>query len=465
MKKRIIALALALLMLCAIPVSTLAAEAAGSITVSYSSGTVSFSGIVPDGVKAVAVLLFDPSGDQIAMTTCAVTNQGAFSGSIRIVLTSYGTYAVKAADYEGGEFFSEDAFNLTAPPSPGSSTSAPAAVPPLTTEIQSGGSITASNLDQLISEGKTLTVGADDGAKLVFSTDALKGIGSQASGSIKAEIKDVSAEYQQTHPDKVVFSLTVTSGGKTISDFGGPVTVSLPYELKEGESAENVTVWYLSPDDSMTQIPCTYDPVSKAVSFTVSHFSLYMVGVVSPWENPFADVSKSDWFYDAVRFVSEKGLMTGTGDTAFSPQANTTRGMIVTILYRLEGAPAASANSFSDVAAGKYYTNAVAWAAENKIVGGYGNGKFGPEDAITREQMSVILKNYAKYKGYDVSGSTDLSKYTDGGSVSVWAKDAVSWTTAVGLIQGDGEKLTPSGNAVRCQVAAILQRFIENVAK
>ncbi|NLK87200.1 MAG: S-layer homology domain-containing protein [Clostridiaceae bacterium] len=215
----------------------------------------------------------------------------------------------------------------------------------------------------------------------------------------------------------------------------------------------------------MTQIPCTYDPVSKAVSFTVSHFSLYMVGVVSPWENPFADVSKSDWFYDAVRFVSEKGLMTGTGDTAFSPQANTTRGMIVTILYRLEGAPAASANSFSDVAAGKYYTNAVAWAAENKIVGGYGNGKFGPEDAITREQMSVILKNYAKYKGYDVSGSTDLSKYTDGGSVSVWAKDAVSWTTAVGLIQGDGEKLTPSGNAVRCQVAAILQRFIENVAK
>ncbi len=465
MKKRIIALALALLMLCAIPVSTLAAEAAGSITVSYSSGTVSFSGIVPDGVKAVAVLLFDPSGDQIAMTTCAVTNQGAFSGSIRIVLTSYGTYAVKAANYEGGEFFSEDAFNLTAPPSPGSSTSAPAAVPPLTTEIQSGGSITASNLDQLISEGKTLTVGADDGAKLVFSTDALKGIGSQASGSIKAEIKDVSAEYQQTHPDKVVFSLTVTSGGKTISDFGGPVTVSLPYELKEGESAENVTVWYLSPDDSMTQIPCTYDPVSKAVSFTVSHFSLYMVGVVSPWENPFADVSKSDWFYDAVRFVSEKGLMTGTGDTAFSPQANTTRGMIVTILYRLEGAPAASANSFSDVAAGKYYTNAVAWAAENKIVGGYGNGKFGPEDAITREQMSVILKNYAKYKGYDVSGSTDLSKYTDGGSVSVWAKDAVSWTTAVGLIQGDGEKLTPSGNAVRCQVAAILQRFIENVAK
>ena len=105
--------------------------------------------------------------------------------------------------------------------------------------------------------------------------------------------------------------------------------------------------------------------------------------------------------------------MTGTGDR-LSVRRPIPYGMIVTILNRLEGAPAASANSFSDVAAGKYYTNAVAWAAENKIVGGYGERKIRPEDAITREQMSVILKNYAKYKGYDVSGSTDLSKYTDG---------------------------------------------------
>jgi hypothetical protein len=190
-----------------------------------------------------------------------------------------------------------------------------------------------------------------------------------------------------------------------------------------------------------------------------------MVGVASPWENPFADVSASDWFYDAVRFVHENGLMVVTGNTAFSPQANTSRGMIVTILYRLEGTPAAGANSFSDVAAGKYYTDAVAWAAENEIVGGYGNGKFGPEDAITREQMAVILMNYAKFKGYDVSMSTDLSKYTDEGSISSWAKDAISWANAISLIQGDGSKLMPAGNAERCQVAAILQRFIENTTR
>jgi len=235
--------------------------------------------------------------------------------------------------------------------------------------------------------------------------------------------------------------------------------------LKESEAADNVTVWHLTESGVLVAIPCTYDPATKLVSFIVSHFSLYMVGVASPWENPFTDVSESDWFYDAVRFVHENGLIVGTGGTAFSPQANTSRGMIVTILYRLEGTPGAGANTFSDVAAGKYYTDAVAWAAENEIVSGYGDGKFGPEDAITREQMAVILMNYAKFKGYDVSMSTDLSKYTDEGSISSWAKDAISWANAAGLIRGDSAKLTPAGYAERCQVAAILQRFIENFVK
>jgi hypothetical protein len=112
-----------------------------------------------------------------------------------------------------------------------------------------------------------------------------------------------------------------------------------------------------------------------------------------------------------------------------------------------------------------YYTDAVAWAAENHIVSGYGNGEFGPEDAITREQMAAILMRYAGFKGYDVSMRTDLSKYTDEDSISGWAKDAMSWANANGLIQGDGVELTPSGNAIRCQVASILQRFIRNVAR
>jgi hypothetical protein len=460
MKKKIIVLTLVLLMLCSMPVYTLAAETAGSITASYSSGMVTFSGTVPDGVKAVAVLLFDPNSSQIAMTTCAVTNAGTFSGSIRIRLTNNGTYSVKAADYEGGAFFSEDTFNVTRPSLPlASQPSAPVI------DFDSGERITEDNIERLISKGESLTVEGENGAKLVFDTESLKSISEQISGSVRMDIADVSDEYQQSHPGKVVFSLTVKSGDKNITDFGGSVTVYLPFELKEGETAENVTVWYLSSSGVLVEIPCTYDPATKLVSFKVSHFSLYMVGIALPWGNPFADVNESDWFYDAVKFVYENQLMVGTGDTTFSPQDNTIRGMIVTILYRLEGSPAPSDNIFSDVAEGKYYTNAVAWAAKYKIVSGYGNGKFGPEDAITREQLAVILMNYARYKGYDVSMRTDLLRYIDKGSISSWAKDAMSWANANGLIQGDGVNLTPSGNAVRCQAALILQKFIENVAK
>lgn len=310
-----------------------------------------------------------------------------------------------------------------------------------------------------------MTVEGEDGAKLVFDTESLKGISEQAGGSVKMEIANVSYEYQQSHPGKLVFSLTVSSGNKVITDFGGSVAVSLPYELKESEAADNVTVWHLTASGVLIEIPCIYDAATGLASFTVSHFSVYIVGVAEEWANPFDDVAQADWFYDAVRFVYENGLIAGTGGTAFSPQANTSRGMIVTILYRLEGTPGAGANTFSDVAAGKYYTDAVAWAAENEIVSGYGDGKFGPEDAITREQMAVILMNYAKFKGYDVSMSTDLSKYTDEGSISGWAKDAISWANAAGLIRGDSAKLTPAGYAERCQVTAILQRFIENFVK
>jgi hypothetical protein len=141
-------------------------------------------------------------------------------------------------------------------------------------------------------------------------------------------------------------------------------------------------------------------------------------------------------------------------------------GMIVTILYRLEGTPTVStANPFSDVTAGQYYTDAVVWAAENQIVSGYGDGKFGPNDPITREQMAVIMMNYAQTKGCDVSDRADLSKYSDAGTSSDWARDALSWANTAGLIQGDGSKLTPGGSAQRCQVASILQRFVENIAK
>jgi hypothetical protein len=346
------------------------------------------------------------------------------------------------------------------PPSDPPVTNQPVITPPVN-EIGNGESITASNLESLISDGKELIVEDDDGAKLVFDAEALKGISSQAIDSVKAEISDVSDEYQETYPDKLVFSLTVTSGDKVISNFGGSVTVSLPYELKEGEDPKNVKVWHLAADGSMTEIPCTYDPSTKKVSFIVSHFSLYMVGVASTQVNPFTDVSEDDWFYNAVSFVNENGLMTGTGEATFSPQADTSRGMIVTILWRLEGEPVAEKPfTFIDVGDGKWYYKAVAWAAENGIVDGYSADKFGPEDNITREQMAKILCSYAAYKSYDVSARGDLSAFTD--SPSGWALEYMQWAVAEGLLQGKGNALLdPRGNTKRSECAAILQRFIE----
>jgi hypothetical protein len=176
-------------------------------------------------------------------------------------------------------------------------------------------------------------------------------------------------------------------------------------------------------------------------------------------------VSEGDWFYGAVQFAQENGLMLGTGGGKFSPHATTTRGMVVAILYRMFGSPAvAGTNSFGDVKAGQYSFDAVTWASNNKLVSGYLSGDFGPNDSITREQLAVILMNYAKLKGYDVSARADLSKFGDAGSVSGWAQDAMAWANALGFVQGSGDMLNPGGNAERCQVAAILQRFIEKYA-
>ncbi len=181
---------------------------------------------------------------------------------------------------------------------------------------------------------------------------------------------------------------------------------------------------------------------------------------------PFTDLDLSKWYHDGIHYCVENGFMQGLPGNLFAPNATTTRGMIVTILYRLEGEPTVSGVCpFSDVNTGSWYEDAITWAATNKIVEGYGNDKYGPEDAITREQMAAIIYRYAEYKGYNVADQADLSKFTDNGEISNWAETALCWANANNLVEGDGSKLMPTGNAARCQVAAILHRFCENVAE
>ena len=193
--------------------------------------------------------------------------------------------------------------------------------------------------------------------------------------------------------------------------------------------------------------------VSVAATFVQSS------GHPSDSELPFYDVRTTDWFYEAVKFVYDENLMTGTGANAFSPNATTTRGMIVSILARLEGVTSAQSAGFADVNAGDWYATAVNWAANVGVVNGYEDGTFRPNTAITREQLAAILMNYASYKGENVSARANLSGYTD--QPSSWAKEAMQWAVAEGFISGVTKReLQPQGNATRAQVAAILQRFL-----
>ena len=180
---------------------------------------------------------------------------------------------------------------------------------------------------------------------------------------------------------------------------------------------------------------------------------------------PFTDVHETDWFYNDVLFVYEEGLFAGTSDTTFSPNAAMTRAMLVTVLYRLEGEPAVSGRSgFSDVTFNSYYEDAVTWAADNGIVNGTSITTFSPNANVTREQMAAILYRYAQYKKYNTAASSSLNGFTDQASVSGYATASLEWAVAEKLVNGSAGKLMPTGNATRAQVAAILHRFVENVA-
>ncbi len=176
----------------------------------------------------------------------------------------------------------------------------------------------------------------------------------------------------------------------------------------------------------------------------------------------FSDVKETDWFFDNVKFVCEKGIMNGTGDGKFSPYENTTRGMVVTILWRLDGETKEKGNNFSDVSADTYYYDAVAWASNNKIVTGYNEMVFGADDFATREQMLAILYRYAAYKKYDTNQSLSIDEYSDGIQVSDYAVEAVKWGYANGIISGTSNTtLSPRDYVQRCQLAAMIQRFCD----
>ena len=249
--------------------------------------------------------------------------------------------------------------------------------------------------------------------------------------------------------------------------FGFTMTLSAPL------GKENAGLWanlyhYDEDAEAMTFETATLIDDDGNAALPMSHASQYAI-VIDDHSHaaeavlPFSDVNDDDWFFDVVRYVYEQGLMTGTSDREFSPNLTTTRGMIVSILNRLEDGPTAEAAGFTDVADGDWYADAVNWAASEGIVAGYEDQTFRPNDPITREQLAAMLMNYAAWKGEDVSARADLSGYNDAASVSSWAAETVQWAVADGLISGmPGNLLEPQGSATRAQVAAILQRFLSD---
>ena len=248
----------------------------------------------------------------------------------------------------------------------------------------------------------------------------------------------------------------------------GMVTVRIP--IPDYFVTDACTVFRQEKNGTWTPLKARLE--GNYITFETDHFSLYSVvnkdkGMTTYSKLPFSDVRIADWFYNDVKYVYEKGMMAGTAADVFAPNATTTRAMIVTILYRLEGSPAVTGtNAFVDVPAGQWYTDAVNWAAANQIVKGTSATTFAPNDSITREQMAANLYRYAQYKGYDVTKKADLSGYSDNGQVSAYAKEALAWANAAKLINGvTNTTLAPQGNATRAQVSAILHRFCDGVVK
>ena len=311
----------------------------------------------------------------------------------------------------------------------------------------------------------SLSGGVDWDVSTVVGSFQLRVIGSSGSSVIQCSDCSVSRPDGSGSYPFVISDLTVTVSDECMVSFdscgGTPISEQTVFSGKRvkipampARDGYLFTGWY--SDAECTEKWHFSEPVTK-------NLCLY-----AGWESdageeslPFDDIRAEDWYYDSIRYVYKSDLMNGVGETAFSPDTETSRAMAVTILWRMEGSPVVqNSMRFEDVAADQWYTEAVRWASSEGIVNGYSETVFGVNDIITREQMAAILCRYAAYKGHDTAAETDLTAFRDVQTVSDWAADAIKWSVESGLIQGVGDDtLHPLGSATRAQTATILMRF------
>ncbi len=293
---------------------------------------------------------------------------------------------------------------------------------------------------------------ASDLGTMSLPQDVLATISEQADGSdlnitiAEADTDILNDRQKDIVGDRPLYDISIMAGSEYISDFGDDIMISLPYQLADGEDAENITVYYIDDEGNIQDMNGRYDEESGMVIFSVDHLSLYMIGLKAdiPTANPFSDVSAENWFYEAVMYAYQNNLFAGTSETTFSPNAHMTRAMMWTVLARIEGI---------DTDGGEmWYSKGQAWAIENGVSDGEN-----PDGNISREELATMLYRYAAAS----TVSTDLSAYTDATNIAEWATDAMSWAVSEGLISGMTETtLEPQGEATRAQVATILMRYL-----
>ncbi len=406
------------------------------------------NGTLPDGLtlNSAGTITGTPSAVGSSTFTVTATNNGSGSDSKEFTLTINPAPILVTGvklNTETLELFTGNTATLTATVEPDNATNQ---------------NVTWSSSDPsvaTVANGVVTAVGA--GTATITATAA------DGSGKTAACTVTVERPYVPPANPNYRIDVTTTEGGTVDKDPAAAkagTTVTLTPVPHRGYQVGSVAV-----TDRFGEPVAVTEQADGTYTFTMPNGQVTVTVTFEQAPLPFPDVTEGDWFYDAVRCAYENSLMDGVGDNLFAPNSETTRAQLVTILYRLAGEPEPGGDSgFADVAAGTWYTDAVAWAAENGIVNGVSDTEFAPGDDITREQLAAILYRYAAYQGYDVSQRADLSGFGDAESISGYAQEALSWAHAQGLVLGfeDGS-LRPQGTASRAQIAAVLMRFLAAV--
>lgn len=303
-------------------------------------------------------------------------------------------------------------------------------------------------------------------ASITFDADTLSTLSEEAAGQIKVtasrvETSSLSPEVQQQIGDRPVFDFSVTSGNKVISQFGGNVTVSVPYTPKEGEDTNAIVIYYINAEGELEIVKnCVYDPETGTIRFATNHFSMYAVGYNKV---DFKDVPVTAWYGNAVTFIAARGITAGTGGGNFSPEAKLTRGQFIVMLMRAyEIDPDTNiTDNFAD-AGDIWYTGYLAAAKRLGISNGIGNNMFGPDREITRQEVFTLLYNTLRILGKlpGSSSGKSLSSFSDVEDIASWAKEAISYLVETGIINGSGGKLLPTETSTRAQMTQVLYNLM-----